>query len=74
MNNNPPPCLGAARGHMLEAIADYTRMFEAATGGDAYGIQLHYENSLDDLELFYIELESVGLDPLQFGRGYMLGY
>lgn len=73
-NSTPPPCLGQAREHLVDAIGYYAMMFEAATGSDQYGVQVHNDSALEALGKFYDEIEALGLDPHQFGRGFMLGY
>lgn len=71
---NAPACVSMAKIHLVDAIDAFAMIFEAAIGGDTYGMNLHNETMLQSLGWFYDELENQGLDPYHFGRGYILGY
>lgn len=64
---NVPPCLWEVRNQFVEMIDGMQRALEAATGADAYGFEVHFTRFTDALDQFYVEIEKVGLDPVQFG-------
>jgi len=64
---NVPPCLWEVRNQFVEMIDSAQSAFEAVTGFDAYGFEVHLERFVTAVDQFYIEIEKVGLDPTQFG-------
>lgn len=69
---NVVSCLWESRNQFVEIIDSARSMFEAVLGADLNGIEHHYDRMNIAWDQFYVEIEKLGLDPLQFGAGVVI--
>lgn len=64
---NVPPCLWEVRNQLAETIDGVKSLLDAALGSDLNGMYHHADRVQVAWAQLAVEMEKVGLDPLQFG-------